>query len=390
MIKSFVAKFGAVVVFIAFLLGGNAVFAGVPSWYTAYMNGLNAVEAGDWDSGIENFREALKSKNKDSGKMRAFGAIFIEYYPHRELGICYYHIGDAVNAEKELQISLKQSSSARAIEYMALVAKMDKSKTPAVKTPQPVPETPLETQPALTPSVATPETRASEIVGDRLSIAVLPFDSKGLGDELGSIDLLDKLITGFVNINRFKVIERALLEKILEEQKLGMSGILDASTAAEIGKGIGVDAVVVGSVTRTRTALSIDARLIDTETTAIITARDAYSDHISLQDISQTISDLAEKIKADLPIVGGYVISVNDNKLTLDIGRSNGIRKGMKCHVYREGAPIIHPVSGKVIAREIDEICEAQITDIYDVYSTAIIRENRDGNPKIQDRVVTK
>ncbi|MEJ2636099.1 MAG: CsgG/HfaB family protein [Calditrichia bacterium] len=390
MIKSFVAKFGAVVLFIAFLSGGNAVFAGVPSWYTAYQNGLNAVEAGDWNSGIENFREALKSKNKDSGKMRAFGAIFIEYYPHRELGICYYHIGDAVNAEKELQISLKQSSSTRATEYMALVSKMDKSKAPAVKTPEAVPETPSETQPTLTPPASSSETRASEIVGDRLSIAVLPFDSKGLGDELGSIDLLDKLITGFVNINRFKVIERALLEKILEEQKLGMSGILDASTAAEIGKGIGVDAVVVGSVTRTRTALSIDARLIDTETTAIITARDAYSDHISLQDISQTISDLAEKIKADLPIVGGYVISVNENKLTLDIGRSNGIRKGMKCHVYREGAPIIHPVSGKVIAREIDEICEAQITDIFDVYSTAIIRENRDGSPKIQDRVVTK
>ncbi|MBN2367342.1 MAG: hypothetical protein JXL67_14330, partial [Calditrichaeota bacterium] len=111
----------------------------------------------------------------------------------------------------------------------------------------------------------------AEIVGDRLSVAVLPFESKGLGAELGSIDLLDKLITGFVNINRFKVIERALLEKILEEQKLGMSGIIDASTAAEIGKGIGVDAVIVGSVTRAQNALSIDARVIDTESAAIIT-----------------------------------------------------------------------------------------------------------------------
>ena len=37
----------------------------------------------------------------------------------------------------------------------------------------------------------------------------------------------------------------AALKKILAEQKLGLVGVLDASTAAQIGKGIGVDAVVV-------------------------------------------------------------------------------------------------------------------------------------------------
>ena len=181
-----------------------------------------------------------------------------------------------------------------------------------------------------------------------------------------------------------------MLEKILEEQKLGMSGVIDASTAAQIGKGIGVDAVVVGSVTLTRTALSIDARLIDTESATIITARDAYSSQISLQSISQMINELALKIKDDLPLVSGYVISVDGNKLTTDLGRSSGVMKGMKCNVYREGSPIIHPVTGKVIAREIDELCEVQLTDVFDAYSTGIIIKTKNGSPQIRDKIVTK
>jgi TolB-like protein len=227
-------------------------------------------------------------------------------------------------------------------------------------------------------------------VGERLSIAVLPFESKGIGGGLGQIDLLDKLVTGFVSINRFKVIERAQLEKILEEQKLGMTGIIDATTAAQIGKGIGVDGVVCGSITQGGNAVTIDARLIDTETAAIIVAKDAYSSGTSLQNLSQMISDLAAKFKTDLPLLNGYVISVQGTKVTVDLGYKNGLKKGMKCHVYREGAPIVHPVSGAVIGKMIDELCEVQITDIFDAYALATITKPKSGTPAVRDKVITK
>jgi len=289
----------------------------------------------------------------------------------------------------ELNLSMDQSASNRAQQYLS---EIEAGSHPEAKEPQEKKPTDTDlTAAAAVPAVVTPEeVTSSEIIGDRMSIAVLPFDSKGLGNELGSIDLLDKLITGFVNLNRFKVIERALLEKILEEQKLGMSGIVDVSTAAEIGKGIGVDAVIVGSVTRASNAMSIDARLIDTETAAILTAKDAYSQRISLQDVSNMVSILADKIKNELPILNGYVINVSEKKVTLDIGRSNGLKKGMKCHVYREGAPIVHPVTGKVIAKEIQELCEVQVTEVFDVYANAVIIQNKSGFPKVRDRIVTK
>jgi TolB-like protein len=382
--------------FIFFLLVSITLFfflpkitsAGGPAWYDTYKSGQNAMDRADWNAALASFQQAVQTQNKDSGKLRLYGAIFIEYYPHREMGICYFQLGDLENARQELTLSLQQSSSRRAQIYLDAVNKGEVPATSTTTQPHATQETPVLPGAATTTS-NIPEA-GSEIVGDRLSIAVLPFESKGLGNDLGSIDLLDKLITGFVNINRFKVIERALLEKILEEQKLGMSGIVDASTAAEIGKGIGVDAVVVGSVTRGSGALSIDARLIDTETAQIVTAKDAYSANISFQEISQMITQLAEKIKAELPVVNGYVIGTSDDKVTVDIGRANNIKKGMKCIVYREGAPIVHPVTGKVIAREIDELCEVQITEVFDVYSICKIIRMKKDVPKIRDKIVTK
>jgi TolB-like protein len=371
------------------LLFINVTYGGTPEWYTAYDNGLKAMQQQNYKAAADYFKQALKIKDKDSGKQRAMGTIFVKYYPHRELGICYYYLGNINAAIEELNLSMSQSGSNRAQQYLA---EIKEGNHPEVSEPQEE-ETPPKTDltVAAGAAAASPEEiTSSEIIGDRMSIAVLPFDSKGLGNELGSIDLLDKLITGFVNLNRFKVIERALLEKILEEQKLGMSGIVDVSTAAEIGKGIGVDAVVVGSVTRASNAMSIDARFIDTETAAILTAKDAYSQRISLQDVSNMISILADKIKKELPILHGYVINVSERKITLDIGRSNGLKKGMKCHVYREGAPIVHPVTGKVIAKEIEELCEVQVIEVFDVYANAIIIQNKTGIPKVRDRIVTK
>jgi hypothetical protein len=219
---------------------------------------------------------------------------------------------------------------------------------------------------------------------------VLPFESKGIGKELGQIDLFDKLVAAFVNTRRFKVFERAELQKILEEQQLGASGVIDISTAARFGRGIGVDAVVVGSFTQAGNTASIDARLIDTETTAIISAKDAFSNSTSLSSLSNMITEMADKVTADLPIVYGYVIRVDGSKVIIDMGYTKGIKKGIKCHVYREGAPLVHPVTGEVISKSITEVCEIQITELFDVYSVAEITKTKNGDPMMRDRVITK
>lgn len=352
----------------------------VAQWHVAYQSGLAAMQQGDWSGSAEKFQQALQVKNQDTKKIRSTGAMFIEYFPHRELGICYFHLGDLARARQELETSLSHTFSERAKTYLERLNRGDRPAEP------PVP--PATTTPAVVPRPSNTPTATP--VGERFTIAVLPFESKGLGGQLAQIDLLDKLITGFVNTNRFKVIERAQLEKILVEQKLGLSGIIDASTAAQVGKGIGADGVVCGSVISGGNAVSIDARLIDTETAAIITARDAYSSGHSLQHLSQMIADVAAKIKTDLPLSSGYVIGVQNDKMTIDLGLRHGLKKGSKCYVYREGAPIIHPVTNEVIGQSIEQLCEVQVSEVFDAYAVAVITKPKSGTPVVRDKVITK
>ncbi|MCI0495899.1 hypothetical protein L0Z72_12915, partial [candidate division KSB1 bacterium] len=321
------------------LLAAYATLLAGGKWYNYYEDGLKEMQIGNWAKAIENFKEAIKTQYQDTKKIKTYGMHFIEYFPHREIGICFYQLGKNDVAERELRLSLQHEYSARAQEYLAKV-----SGQPFVQMPIQVPVKPVEEKkitPPPPPVVTPPD--VIHRVGERMGLAVLPFETKGLGIEMGEINVVEQMMTTFFNLNRFKLFERSQLEKILEEQKLGMAGVLDASTAAEIGKGIGVDAIVLGTVTRAGANIAIDARLIDTETAEIITAQDEISARTSIQDLKDMINKLALKISQDLPLVEGYVISIGGDRLTLDIGGNNGLKKGMKCIVYQEGKEIIHP-----------------------------------------------
>ena len=89
-------------------------------------------------------------------------------------------------------------------------------------------------------------TKTVKKVGFRLEegmrTAVLRFEGKdpSVGDSLS-----DAFITELMDIG-FDVIERSQLEKLLQEQKIGMSGVLDTKTIRNIGKIAGVDILVLG------------------------------------------------------------------------------------------------------------------------------------------------
>ncbi len=364
----------------------SALFAG-GKWYNYYEDGLKQMALGNWAKAIENFKEALKTQDRDVKTIKTYGMHFIEYFPHREIGICYYHLGQHDLARAELMLSLQQEYSARAQEYLS---KLGVSAPAKLETPIPV--QPSKTEQKIAPPapkvVVAPE--PEKLVGERMGIAVLPFQTKGLGGEIGEINVVEQMMTTFYNLNRFKLFERTQLEKILEEQKLGMSGILDAATAAEIGKGIGVDAIVLGSITRAGSNLAIDARLIDTETAQIITAQDEMSTRTSIQDLKEMINRLAQKISLDLPLVEGYVINVRGDKLTLDVGANKGLKKGMKCIVYREGKDIVHPITKKVLGKETEEIGQIKLVQVMPQYSVGQVIPTKAGFFEVGNKFVTK
>lgn len=378
----------------------NSNLTAQPKWHQSYSMGLKAMKIQDWRGAIQHFSSALNKKGKDKEKTRAYGAVFISYYPNREMGICYYHLGDYTRASEYLLRSQNQSRSNRARRFLRNVQNMKVSSSHVTPEPTYIPpakeEAPPEpdksdytskSQPTVTPR---PDAGEEINVGERLSVAILPFETKGVGNEFGDIDLLDKLTTAFVNLNRFKVVERAQLERILSEQKLGLSGIVDVSTAVRIGAAVGVETVVCGSIVRSRNSVSIDARLVDTESAEILSAQDAFATKISLLALSDMIQDVAGKIKQDIPVISGVVVSLQNTRLTLDLGISQGAQKGMKCYVFREGDSIIHPKTKEVIGKIFNQICEVRLVEVFDGYSIASITQSKNGVPQVLDRVITK
>ncbi len=85
-------------------------------------------------------------------------------------------------------------------------------------------------------------------------VAVLPF---------GSVVFTDKMIEKLVEHSKWEIIDRANLDRILEEQNLQRTAQFDSETAVEFGKLAGVDLVIFGDyrgATMVVTAKAIDVQ----------------------------------------------------------------------------------------------------------------------------------
>ncbi len=93
----------------------------------------------------------------------------------------------------------------------------------------------------------------------RKRVAVLDFDYGtvrsyvadiwGSDQDIGK-GIADMLVTQLVRNGNYSVIERKQLDRVLHEQNFQQSGRADASTAAQLGRILGVDAIIIGSITQ--------------------------------------------------------------------------------------------------------------------------------------------
>jgi curli biogenesis system outer membrane secretion channel CsgG len=93
----------------------------------------------------------------------------------------------------------------------------------------------------------------------RPRIAVLDFDYAtvqtsssaffGTNIDVGK-GIADLLVTGLVKDGSYSIIERKALDRIMAEQNFSNSNRADPTSAAKLGKLLGVDAILVGSITQ--------------------------------------------------------------------------------------------------------------------------------------------
>jgi curli biogenesis system outer membrane secretion channel CsgG len=90
-------------------------------------------------------------------------------------------------------------------------------------------------------------------------VAVMDFDYGTVRSSVAAIwgtdqdvgkGIADMLVQKLVEDGKYRVIERKALDKILAEQNFSNSDRADPATAAKIGKVLGVDAIIIGSITQ--------------------------------------------------------------------------------------------------------------------------------------------
>lgn len=141
---------------------------------------------------------------------------------------------------------------------------------------------------------------------NRPGVAVFPFVSGGsYGDDAEDLDplrvgLQQMLLTELDQNEELRIVERSVLRDIMEEQDLGATDRVQASTAARIGKLVGARYMITGVFADLYGTFRMDARIIDVETSEIVQTETVRGER---EELYALLVDLADRITAgaDLP-----------------------------------------------------------------------------------------
>jgi curli biogenesis system outer membrane secretion channel CsgG len=155
-------------------------------------------------------------------------------------------------------------------------------------------------------------------------VAVMNFDYGTVSSNVAQIfgtnvdigkGIADVLVDRFVSGGVFSVYERKALDKIMAEQNMSNSNRFDSNTAAKLGKLLGVEAIVVGSITQF-------GRDDSSVNTGGLGGR--YGSKIGLGNVGKRTSKAVIQISARL-------INVDTGEvLTVAQGRGDATRSGME------------------------------------------------------------
>ncbi len=243
-------------------------------------------------------------------------------------------------------------------------------------------------------------------------VAVMPIESNGYRlEEKAATELEAHLETILVQSGSYEVAERTSLNNVLREQGLSASGLVGAN-AIEFGNLTGTDYTILGSVVSadvgpfdnflykgTRGVVKFNFKFVDNRTGIIKIAEmvegsksvpsfqggGSDADMIISSATSDAANDIMKLINKHNPLTG-TVIFVNDSQLYIDLGFENGLKEGEKLVAYRDGKPIIHPVTQELIAVEEVELGKVKVNEVKDSHSVCTITDGK-GLIKTGDKV---
>ena len=275
-------------------------------------------------------------------------------------------------------------------------------------------------------------------------IAILSFDDAaveasaakavGTSQDVGGF-LADVVVKELLKGSTYTVVERRAIDQVLKEQNFSNSNRVDPKTAAAIGRLLGVDAIIMGSVTQfgveesavavgsgtlgrvtrgvlgggrrvnTKATVGLTARMVDTKTGEILTAAsgsgesskasvaasgyatgnvDLTSRSFEETMLGEAVNRAAQQVAAGLNEFGsklatapveysGLVADVSGKTLIVNVGKLKGVQVGDTLEISRGGRQILDPQTKKVLRTIVDQVGTAKVTEVDDGSATATL-----------------
>jgi hypothetical protein len=170
------------------------------------------------------------------------------------------------------------------------------------------------------------------------------LEKGGLSERDGfSIVLTSQLGSELNSSGRVQVVERVLLERLLEELNLGSSDLADPETALQLGKVLAAKVIGTGSLYYLPDSTLLSLRLVDTETSAIpkVITRQLDSRASLDTELHKLNREILKTIMLKYPLQG-YIVQATNDKVLVNLGSDQGVVLGTKFEVIEEQDPIIY------------------------------------------------
>jgi tetratricopeptide (TPR) repeat protein len=219
-------------------------------------------------------------------------------------------------------------------------------------------------------------------------VSVLDFQTSGDSELIGKVGMDKLLMQEFSQAlidQGITVVDRALLDKLLAELKLGSSELADPDTQLRLGRIMAARLITTASLSGAGQAKALSMRVIDTETTNI-----AYSttQREGVQDAVVTASTLAsavvKTVRDKYPLKGRIAVADDDSAIIINLGRKHGVAPGQRFNVLGESTPI--ELNGKILGYREAKLGQIEITSADELlaYGKALEKTGRwDKNQKI-------
>jgi len=261
----------------------------------------------------------------------------------------------------------------------------------------------------------------------KMRVAVLDFqDNSGSGAPAKAIT--DMMTTELFNSGVFTVVERSRMDALAQEQRLAGQGLADPTTAVQMGKVLGVDALITGSVTQykyeasggviplpfgglsgvavgSETAyVTLDVRMINAQTGEVLmTAKEEGAANQSQGGVAydwalfgtgkaggllgqatyKSVTKIVAKLRTQTVQRGGgdvnNLLQAAGKEVTIDAGSvSAGAQPGQLWLIYAEGQPVLG-IKGEILDVEKVNLAVVRLTDVQPRYSRGeVIRGGSD------------